>query len=282
VLKLLLSYIDKRPVVIGYNESLLKVLREILGRNRNHAILVDDNAKIWGILSIRDAAKAIFIEGEEGVELIELGTLGKVLESPAKIYASTPPLSISTDFSLKEAVELMIEKNIGFLPVLGNGGELLGALEEKSLAKAILGLESVSVCEKTTWDLVTIESDEEILAAVGIMLTYGIRHIVVKEDDSIYGLASLLKALYHITSEKSIRDLLRGSRAPIEEKVKIIAENPWILDCSYQMNEAASFIAADRMGAVLIKDQKDRYGILTDRDLLKILYEELSKEKGEI
>lgn len=278
---LVLSYADRRPVVFEYNETLLKILREILRRNKNHAILVNENGEIWGILSIRDAAKAIFIEGEEGVELVELGSLGKVLETPGKIYASNPPIYISPEIPLKEAVKLMIDRNIGFLPIIGKNGELLGALEEKNLSRAIFNLKDENVCEKTRWDLVTIESEEEILAAVGIMLTYGIKHLAVTEDGSIYGLASLLKALYHITSEKSIRELLKGSRTPIEEKVKVITENPWLLDCTYGIKEAASLIAAERMGAVLVKNQEGKYGILTDRDLLKILYEELLKEKNE-
>jgi len=275
---LVLHLADRRPVIAEYNESLLSVLREMLRRNRYHAILTDEAGSLWGVLSIRDAAKAIFIEGEEGIELIELGSLGKVLESPAKIYSSTPPIFITPEFSLKEAVKIMMERNIGFLPIVGANGEILGAIEEKNLARAVHSMTPTSVCELATWDVISIESDEEIIAAVGIMLSYGIKHILVTEDSSIYGVASLLKALYHITSEKSIREILRGSRSPIEDKVKVISENPWILDCSYNVGEAASLLAAERMGALLIKDQNGKNGLLTDRDLLKFLNRELENE----
>ncbi|MFP3267994.1 MAG: CBS domain-containing protein [Desulfurococcales archaeon] len=275
---MILTYADRRPVVVNFNETLLKVSREMLTRNRNHAILINESGLPWGVISIRDVAKAIFIEGEEGVELIEAGSLGKVLESPAKTYASRPPITISPEASLKEAVKILVDRNIGFLPILDENGKVLGALEEKNLARAISDVNLTSVCSEASWDLVTIESDEEILAAVGIMLTTGIRHLVVIENGSIYGLASLLKALYFITSESSIGELLRGSRRPIEEGVKLITENPWVLDCSYSLREAASLLATERMGAVFVKSEEGSVGLLTDRDLIRILDEELEKD----
>lgn len=268
-----------KPVVLNFNESLLRASREILRRNRNHAILVDDSSKPWGVLSIRDIAKAIFIEGEEGIELIELGYLGKILESSAKLYASRPIVSVSPSTSLKESVNLMMERNIGFLPILDEEGKIIGAIEERNLIRAVSDFSQGNICGKATWKLITIEAEEEILAAVGVMLTSGIRHLVVVENGSIYGIVSLLKVLYHITSETSMRELLKGSRSPIEEKVKLIAENPWTLDCSYSMREVASILAAERMGAVFVRDNDGNVGLFTDRDMLRILNEELNKQE---
>ncbi|MEM0020886.1 MAG: CBS domain-containing protein [Fervidicoccaceae archaeon] len=276
---MILPYADMKPVVLNFNESLLRASREILRRNRNHAILVDDSSKPWGVLSIRDIAKAIFIEGEEGIELIELGYLGKILESSAKLYASRPIVSVSPSTSLKESVNLMMERNIGFLPILDEEGKIIGAIEERNLIRAVSDFSQGNICGKATWKLITIEAEEEILAAVGVMLTSGIRHLVVVENGSIYGIVSLLKVLYHITSETSMRELLKGSRSPIEEKVKLIAENPWTLDCSYSMREVASILAAERMGAVFVRDNDGNVGLFTDRDMLRILNEELNKQE---
>jgi predicted transcriptional regulator len=266
---LIRDFIDKKPVVMNWADSLLAVSREMLKRNRNHSIIVDDSGRAWGVVSIRDIAKAIFVEGEEGIEILESGRLGKILESPIKYYASSPIISLNIESSLDDVIDLLVNKNIGFVPVIENN-EIMGAIDERNLLKAIPEHIDLSPCEVPAPEPQSVDFDEEILVAVGLMLSTGVKQLLVMKGEEIYGMTSLLKILYYVLSEHSVDLLLKGSRKPVEEMVAYVSENPWQIDCTYSLKEAASLIYFERLGAVLVRINGS-VKIISDRDLLKVL-----------
>ncbi len=270
-------FADRKPVLVSKGTPLRTVALTMLQRHRYHSLLIDDSGMPWGVISIRDVAKALFIEGDEGLEVLEAGSLGKVLENPAYYYATHPVITAPKNISLSEAVGIMASNNIGCLPLLDEN-TIVGVLDERSLSRALPEYTTTNVCELASWDPIHIEKDEEIIAAVGLMLSLGVRRLLVKENNDIMGMISLNIAISHVLNDESIKLLLSGERGPIEDPVEKITVKPWIIDCSYSLRETASIINFDPLGAVLIyDDEKQRIGILTERDLLIALANELIK-----
>lgn len=264
-----MNFTDKKPILLNKNVPVLEATRELLLKNKSHAILLDEWSKPYGVVSIKDIAKALFIEGEEGIEIIEAGSLDKVLKSPIKYYSSSPIISITSITSLNEVIELMRKRNIGYLPVIENG-KVLGAIDERNLLKAIPDNIDMSPCHVANWEPLTIDYEEEITVAVGLMLGKNAKQILVVKEKEIYGMTSILKILYYIFTEPQLNLLVKGSRKPLEQPVALVSENPWRIDCSYSLKEVASILFSERLGGVLIEDN-GKFGIINDRDLIASL-----------
>ncbi len=270
-----MEFSDRRPVIAPKAAPLRSVVEEMLKRERYHAVLVDEEDRAWGVLSIRDVANAVFIVGEESVELLEAGSLGKVLENTSYTYASHPAITASSDISLREAVRIMNTRNIGCLPLVDEAGRIVGVLDEKFIVKAIPETCRKNPCEIASWNPLCIEEGEEILVAAGLMLSAGVRRLVVL--DSKTRMTSLNLVIKHLMKPDNLKIIMEGGRKPLEDPVSVISMEPWVVDCTYNLKEVASIISFDPLGAVLVRDS-GRIGVLTERDLLRALAEELEPE----
>ena len=89
------------------------------------AVLVMENNKIEGILSERDYARKVVLEGKSSREL------------PVKEIMSSRVLYVTTDKYVDECMALMIEKKIRHLPVFEND-ILKGIISIGDVVKAVL------------------------------------------------------------------------------------------------------------------------------------------------
>ncbi len=270
---LAINYADRKPVIVYKTDSLAYTAKLMFERNRFHALVLDEDNLLWGVVSSRDIARALFMIAEEGIEILEGGDLGKIVENPIYHYASHPPIVADKDVSLEEAVGIMASKNIGCLPLL-DGERLVGMIDEKSLSRALPEYSRLGICEIASWSPISVSEDEDILAAAGLMLNLGIRRLLVTNGEP--GLISINTILEYIFDEKNIEKLLSGDRTPVEAEVGAIKRKPWLIDCSYSLREVASIITFDPLGAVLVVDnEKERLGIITERDLMIALAGEI-------
>jgi acetoin utilization protein AcuB len=119
-------------------------------------------------------------------------------------HRMTPnPLTVTTDTSLKDALELLRSKPFRHLPVMDEDGKLVGIVTEKSLVYASpTSTTTLSVFEvdyilsHTTMKqiignpVITVEPDLPIEEAARIMLDHHIGCLPVVEDDELVGIIS--------------------------------------------------------------------------------------------
>ncbi len=115
-----------------------------------------------------------------------------------------------------EAVQLMVEHNIGAVPVLQNG-KLVGIFSERDLMKRVVGEgrdpRSTSLAEIMTEDPLTVSMHEELENCMTIMRRHSFRHLLVCHEGRLAGIVSLRDILLHDLSEKD--DEVRMMRAYI-------------------------------------------------------------------
>ena len=115
-----------------------------------------------------------------------------------------------------EAVQLMVEHNIGAVPVLHNG-KLVGIFSERDLMKRVVGEardpRSTSLAEIMTEDPLTVSMHEELENCMTIMRRHSFRHLLVCHEGRLVGIVSLRDILLHDLSEKD--DEVRMMRAYI-------------------------------------------------------------------
>lgn len=272
-----LAFSDKNPLTVEKDTPLLETTRLMTEKGKYHAFLTTPEGRLWGVMSVRDVAKALFVHGEEGLELVELGKLGGILQSPSRLYAAHPPIASPHDIGFEEAIGIMVSKNIGSLPLIDNRGRILGALDERYLIKSIPDYTDLRACDIASWNPVGTEPDADVEEAVGLMLSMNIRRLVVRDDQGrTVGLVSLPLIVKYLTSAENIDKMLKGSREPVEKPVGDLSLKPWVVDCSYTLKEIASIMYFEPTGAVLVSDD-GREGIITERDMMIALEEEINK-----
>ena len=115
--------------------------------------------------------------------------------------------------TVKDAVALMTEKNIGGMCVL-DGDHLVGLFTERDLMRRVVNSEKLNAAntkieDVMTKDLIVAEADETVKSALAKMKKYGIRHIPVVENKKLIGIVS-------------IRDLLLHDLSIKEEEIKLL------------------------------------------------------------
>jgi CBS domain-containing protein len=120
--------------------------------------------------------------------------------------------SIEASATLKDALKLLSEKDIGALPVL-NDGKLVGIFSERDFVRAIsnnpeLPLESL-VSELMTKDVLTVSPSDSVEYCMKLMTEQHIRHLPVLDNDEMVGMVSIGDAvkLFVTDRESFIRQL---------------------------------------------------------------------------
>ena len=121
---------------------------------------------------------------------------------------------IPTSASVKEALVLMAEKDVGALPDLSNK-ELSGIFSERDFARLLAKKDAFPLDTKIedvmTKNLFTVTTDTHIEECMQLMTEKHIRHLPVLTKNKLVGLISIgdvVKAI--ISSQKSFIDQLEG------------------------------------------------------------------------
>ena len=112
-----------------------------------------------------------------------------MLESkPKEIVTAKPSTKID------EAMELLISKNISCLPVLDDGGKLIGIVSDKDIFKKIHetggDYHALSVKDVMSESVIVGLPDDDISYIAGLMGKNWIRHVPIVEEEQLIGLVS--------------------------------------------------------------------------------------------
>ncbi|MCH1770140.1 MULTISPECIES: cyclic nucleotide-binding/CBS domain-containing protein [Metallosphaera] len=108
------------PLISAPETTVLEIIKAMKDNWERHAIVVEDNLPS-GIVSIRDVGRAI-LEGK--------------VNSPVSGIMKRPVFRTTPDSSLEIARKIMVQENVGFLPVVDSRA-LLGSVEEREILAVI-------------------------------------------------------------------------------------------------------------------------------------------------
>ena len=118
--------------------------------------------------------------------------------------------TISKDQSVRQALILMSEKNIGAIIIVDNNDFPIGIFSERDYARKIIlkgkSSEDTLLDEVMTKELITVTRDYKIDQCMEIMNEKRIRHLPVLENKKIVGIISIRDVLKIIMKEQ--KDLI--------------------------------------------------------------------------
>jgi CBS domain-containing membrane protein len=125
----------KEVTTLGRNDS-LDLADDVMALGRIRHLPVIDEGRVVGVVSQRDLFKSALAAALGYGETAQKKLLRTLR---VKEVMSEPPVTISPEAMIKDAVRLMLEKKIGCLPVV-QGHTLVGIVTETDLLRSIADL----------------------------------------------------------------------------------------------------------------------------------------------
>jgi CBS domain-containing protein len=160
-----------------------------------------------------------------GFELWEGGVSMKVRE-----VMTNKPSFCGPESSLEEASFLMQKNNCGFLPVVGDGGNVIGVVTDRDMCIA-LGTRNRKPSDLRVWDvmprkLFTCMEGDDVHCALKTLRAARIRRLpVIDRDSSLVGVLSIDDIVLHAREHVVRKDISYGD---VEDTYKAVRGRPAI------------------------------------------------------
>ena len=136
-----------RPVRIRIEATLYRAAEIIMLTNVEDLMVIGDEGNFVGVLSVGDILRASMPDVDEIME--EGGSLQKIFQlflrkgselvyKPIKPLIIMEPITVDPDDHVAKVTTLLLERNIGRLPVVRNG-RLLGTISRADICQAVVG-----------------------------------------------------------------------------------------------------------------------------------------------
>ena len=126
-----------------------------------------------------------------------------LMEDPVGVLHPNEPVTVGPDATVREAIEVMLARDIGALLVVGGDGRLRGIFSERDLLTKVAGLHEsfaeMPVCDFMTPDPETVTASDTLAFALHKMDGGGYRHLPVLHEGRPVGVISVRDLLRHIT-----------------------------------------------------------------------------------
>lgn len=127
-----------------------------------------------------------------------------------KVFTITPEKMI------RQAVEVMVQRNVGALVVVDAAGAPIGILTERDVIRGLTTDETVarrSVADLMTHDLITGSPQDDLHSLAHTMTERRFRHIPIVQDEALVGIISIGDIV------KAQRDQYRGEIDTLETQI---------------------------------------------------------------
>lgn len=264
------NIMSENVVSIDKNLNICDCLRLMYKDNLSRIPVTSTNENkksLVGIISEKDIAN-------------KLGSAKYGNLAPSHFHVSTVMvkdlITVDVDDELTDVANILIEKNIGAIPVLSDG-EMAGIVTKSDfiyLCKAKT-YEKIRVKDIMTPDIISISVDDRLIHARKVIMDSKVGRLLLTEDNELAGIITskdIAKALVSFRKHNSdknmssrIKELIAGDY--MSRNVENISAETTIPDL------ADAMISTGYNGYPVVDEEDQIIGIVTQSDLLKLIYE---------
>jgi CBS domain-containing protein len=126
-----------------------------------------------------------------------------LMEEAVGVLVPAKPVTVWPTTTLRQAIQTMVDHNVGAVLIVGDGGRLLGIFSERDVLLRVVGLrdryEDLPVSLFMTQNPETVGLNDKLVFALHKMDGGDYRHLPVLQDGRPAGIISVRDILRHIT-----------------------------------------------------------------------------------
>ena len=237
-------------------ETILSAVRR-MSECRVSCVIVVEGATLAGILTERDVLRAVAAGGRDPAKL-------KVAEK-----MSSPLVSIGPDAPVLEAGAIMGSKGIKRLAVL-DGEQLLGLVTQTDITRGLVSLWPYKeVGDIMSTEVVTADVSATVAEAASLMSSRSISCVVVTRQQETVGI---------MTEKDVLKRVVALHRDPGATLVADVMSHPMVtLPPNHSIMCASRMMDRMRIHRLVVKENKQVYGIVSQTDILDAVRRELEQ-----
>ncbi len=120
----ILTICDETHAAVPLTATAAEAIREMLDKRTGAAAIIDENSVVAGIFTERDVLSKLALDKRHPSDV------------PVREVMTTPVILATKDISPAEAMNVMIEAHHRHLPIVDDGGRLLGMLSIRHVLQA--------------------------------------------------------------------------------------------------------------------------------------------------
>ena len=257
-----------KNVVTAQKTSKMEDTVKIMRAHDFRRLPITENDQICGIITSTDVLNGIatFEKGATRVKTF--------MDSSIEEKMSYPVVTVDIHTTIEEAVKIMIENNIGDVPVLDEESRLIGILTERDILQIFEFKDATIKVEDLAFPLVKTNPDDSIGNAAKLMTESGRRNIIITkpEEGKVEGILTSMDLIRFIGKEETMNLIKTGKEEKaLELLVKLIMTRGVLtMKTGTPAHTAAKMMRQWNIGTLPITEDDKPISIINERSLLKL------------
>jgi CBS domain-containing protein len=229
--------------------------------------------KLRGIITSGDVIN--FMGGGDKYKLVQVRHGGNLLAAVNESVRSIMTQQITTlahDSRISDAVDIIVRKKIGGLPIIDNDGVLNGIVTERDVLRVLGAERSTLTVENVMSSSLRVTNPDCTIANVAQDMTrYRFRRLPVVCDDVLYGIVTATDIMKYLGSREVFSLLTTGNVAEAMELPvhTLIAGDLFTTTPMQSINQAAREMLTRNIGALPVIEGSRLIGLVTEFDLVR-------------
>jgi CBS domain-containing protein len=229
--------------------------------------------KLRGIITSGDVIN--FMGGGDKYRLVQVkhgGNLIAAVNESVRAIMTQHPVSLPDNARISDALEVIVQKRIGGLPIVDGDGVLTGIVTERDVMRVLAAEKSpLAVEDVMTSALRVTQPDCTIGEVTRDMTLHRFRRLPVVSDDVLYGIITATDIMRHLGSREAFRRLSTGNVAEVMGLPvrTLISGDLFTTSPDRSINGAAREMLEKNIGALPVIEDTRLIGLVTEFDLVR-------------
>lgn len=229
--------------------------------------------KLRGIITSGDVIN--FMGGGDKYRLVQVkhgGNLIAAVNESVRAIMTQHPVSLPDNARISDALEVIVQKRIGGLPIVDESGVLTGIVTERDVMRVLAAEKSpLAVEDVMTSTLRVTQPDCTIGEVTRDMTLHRFRRLPVVSDDVLYGIITATDIMRHLGSREAFRRLSTGNVAEVMGLPvrTLISGDLFTTSPDRSINGAAREMLEKNIGALPVIEDTRLIGLVTEFDLVR-------------
>lgn len=229
--------------------------------------------KLRGIITSGDVIN--FMGGGDKERLVQVkhgGNLIAAVNESVREIMSQQLATLPETAAIADAIETIVTRKIGGLPIVDSGGILIGIVTERDVMRALAAEKSTLAVEDVmTGSLRVTHPDRPIAEVTREMTRHRFRRLPVVSEDVLYGIITATDIMRYLGSREvflriSTGDIAEVTGLPVRT---LIAGDLFTTSPERSINEAAREMLDRNIGALPVIEDTRLIGLVTEFDLVR-------------